>query len=103
MKKPNKLSLKASGSKLIHDLDALTAGISRYIGRKWDAEVKGWPESGPSEVNVKPEYVTAVKHGDLLPGNKETADYCGVAFSSISTNEAETPQVSGNHPYNGNL
>lgn len=80
--KPATLKLKAAGHKLIHDFTALQAGVGRYIGRRWDVSQKGWPASDePSIVKPLAEYVKAVQVGDLLPGDEETAKYCGVTFS----------------------
>lgn len=81
--KPSFLKLHAVGTKLINDHDALIAGTCRYIGRRWDAELKGWPATEePSKVRPLSEYVMAVKHGDLIPADKETADYCSVPFAA---------------------
>lgn len=100
--KPNKLKLIAVGTKLIHDYKALDAGVCRYIGRRWDATLKGWPVTDkPSEVDPMPEYVEAVKRGDLAPGDEETAKYCGVSFSS--QNIGGTASISDLPPYTGKI
>ncbi len=99
MKKPEKLKLLAVGNKMINDLDALRRGISRYIGRKWDNALKGFPATiEPSVVPTTTEYVKAVQCGDLAPGDEETAKYCGVPFVKY---QAEVAQVSDSHPYTG--
>jgi hypothetical protein len=97
MKKPEKLKLKAVGTKLVHDHDALRAGTCRYIGRRWDVNLKGWPVTEPSEVKPSPDYVLAVKHGDLAPANQETADYCGVSFDIYHDNETVLASNMGNY------
>ena len=99
MKKPDKLKLFAVGDKLINDLDALKRGISRYIGRKWDASLKGFPPADePSVVPTSIEYVKMVQQGDLAPADEETAKYCGVPFIK---HESVVAPVSDAHPYTG--
>jgi hypothetical protein len=99
MKKPDKLKLLAVGNKMINDHDALEAGTCRYIGRKWDGKLKGFPPtSEPSVVKVRSEYVKAVQEGDLAPADQETADYCNVPFNPP---QSEVAVVSDNHPYTG--
>jgi len=100
MKKPEKLKLFASADKMINDHDALEAGVCRYIGRKWDATLKGFPATDkPSEVKPLPEYVLAVKIGDLLPADEKTAEYCGVPF--VAAKKADVANLSGDAPFNG--
>jgi hypothetical protein len=99
MKKPSKLKLHAVGNKMINDLEALHRGISRYIGRKWDGKLKGFPPTAePSVVNTTTEYVKLVQQGDLAPADEETAKYCGVPFTQ---HQSEITQVSDTHPYTG--
>ena len=78
--KPEFLSLLAVDGKLINDYDALSAGVCRYVGRKWDSETRSFPTTEPSKVKPLPEYVKAVQCGDLMSANEETAAYCGVVF-----------------------
>lgn len=100
--KPKKLRLLAVGTRLIHDHKALEAGVCRYIGRKWDATVKGWPATDiPSEVDPLPEYVYAVKVGDLAPADEETAQYCGVSLNNYYT--GGVAQLSGLPAYTGKI
>jgi hypothetical protein len=100
MKKPDKLKLRAVGNKLINDHDALDAGTCRYIGRKWDSSLKGYPATEPSVVRPLPEYVIAVQNGDLAPADEATAKYCGVPF--ISEPEATEPAIPNDTlPYDG--
>jgi len=100
MKKPDKLKLLAVGTKMINDHDALDGGVCRYIGRRWDATLHGFPPSDkPSEVRPLPEYVYAVQHGDLAPADQATADYCGVQF--IKPQQADLAELAGTEPFNG--
>ena len=100
MKKPEKLKLLAVGTKMISDHDALDGGVCRYIGRKWDNQLKGFPASDtPSEVKPLGEYVYAVKIGDLAPADEATAKYCGVPF--IKPTKADVAEVSDTPPYDG--
>lgn len=95
MKKPERLKLLAVGDKLINDYDAAIAGTCRYIGRRWDANLKGWPAtSEPSSVRPLPEYVMHVQHGDIHAADEETARYCGVTFEKpADTKVAAVNQV----------
>ena len=55
----------------------------RFVGRKpvtVDGVTHWEPLADPVEVPAIGEYVIAIKNGDLLPANKETADFCGVKF-----------------------
>lgn len=100
MKKPDKLKLFAVGTKMINDHDALEAGTCRYIGRRWDASLHGFPATEtPSEVRPLPEYVKAVQVGDLAPADEATAEYCGVAFNPPP--QADLAVMAGTEPFNG--
>lgn len=100
MKKPDKLKLLAVGTKMVNDHDALNAGVCRYIGRRWDASLKGYPATDtPSEVKPLGEYVHAVQIGDLAPADEATASYCGVPF--IKPKKADVSEVPPTQPYDG--
>jgi len=99
MKKPDKLKLIAVGTRMINDIDALEAGICRYIGRRWDASLHGFPADKPSEVRPLPEYVQAVQRGDLAPADEATAKYCGVPFNKQP--EADVANLAGTVPFDG--
>lgn len=85
------LSFFARGTDLVQDIDAMEAGVRRYIGRRSidkDGKptsvislVAGWDVSKePSVVPYHYDYVKAAKDGCLWPADKETADACGVPF-----------------------
>lgn len=77
-----KLKLLPVGNLLINDHAALKDGIDRKIGRRWDPQAKWYvPTGSPQEVEAQHEYVLAVKQGDLMPADAETAKYCGVPFT----------------------
>lgn len=79
----NKIRVKCSGTAMVPDVDALNAGLRRFIGRMWVQPKYGWEACEDAvEVKALPEYVRAVKEGDLLPADKETADFCKVSFES---------------------
>lgn len=76
----------ANGSAMVSDLQALAAGARRYIGRSYDSGLGlagGWPAlMKPQEVPAIAEYVQALKDGDLLPADEETAKLCGVKLAA---------------------
>jgi hypothetical protein len=84
--KPSKLVVRASGLALVSDLEALEAGVKRFVGRRLDPSVGvagGWVlKEEVSELPVRAEYTQALKEGDLEAANKETADHAGVVFKS---------------------
>lgn len=80
-----KLSLLASGNKLINNIAALNAGVCRYVGRRFDPATRAFvPMDQPEVLEVShsdlSDYVSHVKRGDLLPGDQSTAQLCGVAW-----------------------
>lgn len=100
MKKPETLKLLAVGTKMINDHAALEAGVCRYIGRRWDLSLHGFPATDtPSEVKPLPEYVLAVQRGDLAPADEKTAKYCGVPF--VAPQKGDVSSVPETPPYNG--
>jgi len=58
--------------------------VRRFIGRKPVQNADGLTEWQPTNESVEVpaigEYILAIKHGDLIAANKETADFCGVKF-----------------------
>ncbi len=99
-----KLKFLSRGTNLCIDLEAQTAGILRFIGRKHDPSIGfqgvdengnkfmsgGYPSTGKAqEVPARAEYMFAGRDGDLWPADEETASYCGVAFD---------PHFGGEHP-----
>lgn len=86
------LKVKSSPQSMVTDFEALAARVRRYVGRTYDPtlgpvdpetnkHVGGWPlKNEPDEIPYRPEYVQAVKEGDLIAADKATADFCGVPF-----------------------
>lgn len=85
------MRLLAKGLALAADLEALDAGVKRFIGRHIDRSVGhigpdglksgGWPaNSSPDEKEFRAEYKAYVCDGDLWPADEETAAMCGVDF-----------------------
>jgi hypothetical protein len=85
MNHPTSLNFFPFGNALISNFEALDAGTVRYVGRRFDRDLKGFPPTGQAE-SVKPlhEYVLAAQRGDLIPADQETADYCGCEFYSTA-------------------
>lgn len=83
------LTVKAVGSAMVPNYEALDAGILRFVGRRHDASVGpngAWVGTG--EVVTLParaEYVQEVKAGTLAPCDAETARACGVPFTATKT------------------
>jgi len=88
---PQKLSFRARGTDMVQDLEAMEAGIRRYIGRKAVnkdgaqagsvADLVGWVSTDAAqEVPYRHEYVRAARDGGLWCADKATADACGVEF-----------------------
>lgn len=68
---------------LVNDYEALDNKMCRYIGRRWSKEDSGFVVSDePSVVQVTPkyknEYIVAARRREIIPANKETADFCCV-------------------------
>jgi len=85
----NVLRVRAKGTALVSDYEAMEAGVRRYIGRKLDTStvdaaagvgIGFRPTDAAVEVPVTGEYVRHVQHGDLWAADAETAERCGVAF-----------------------
>jgi hypothetical protein len=104
------LKVRARANRLILDLEAMAAGARRYVGRQYthehpertakaiDAATKEavrvdeptlydhrshWPRHPDSIVSkpARPEYMRAVKNGDLLAADEATAKLCGVKLA----------------------
>lgn len=62
----------------------------RFIGRQFDpslGEKGGFPLKSEAEtIDALPEYIAAIKCGDLLAADIETAQLCGVAFVDETQN-----------------
>lgn len=78
------LLVLAKGTALVSHLEALDAGVRRFVGRKHDPSVGpagGFvPHAEAEEVADRAEYRQAVKEGDLWAADEETAAKCGVKF-----------------------
>lgn len=73
-----KIKVRAVGDKLVTDFAALSGGVVRYVGRKLDPQVKWFVSTNEvAEVEYHPEYLSALKCGDLDPADEATAKLCG--------------------------
>jgi hypothetical protein len=53
----------------------------RFVGKKFDESISNWVVvDDVFDVAESAEYKAAVRDGDLMPADKETADKCQVAF-----------------------
>lgn len=88
---PQKLSFRARGTDMVQDLEAMEAGIRRYVGRRAVnkdgaqagsvADLVGWvPTDAAQEVPFRHEYVRAARDGGLWCADEATAKACGVEF-----------------------
>jgi hypothetical protein len=83
-----KLRFFSRGTAMAADLEALEAGVKKFIGRRHDrtmgAEFQdehgnkfktgGWPSTGAAqEVPARGEYIMACKDGDVWAADEETA------------------------------
>jgi len=86
MKKFLKVMASEETDALFSNLEALLASppSRRYVGWKFNAEVGeagGWErKEEPETLPYRHEYVKAVREGDLVPADKETAKLCGVIW-----------------------
>lgn len=78
------LTVKAVGSAMVPNYEALDAGILRFVGRRHDTTVGAngaWVGTDESvTLPARAEYVQEVKAGALAPCDAETARACGVPF-----------------------
>lgn len=87
MKRTLKVLAAPDRISLVANIDALYAvpPQRRFIGWNYDAalgEAGGWVrKEEPEELPYKHEYVKAIKEGDLIPADAETAHICGLQFS----------------------
>ena len=81
-----KLALYASPTKdvLFPNIAALSASQRRFVGWQYSAsvgEAGGWiRKTEPDIVAYDNDYLKAVRDGDLVAADFETAQLCGVAF-----------------------
>jgi len=85
---PKTLRVRASGTALVQDYDALErpTPVTRFIGRKYAEKPEapgefGFVPSGDEEVPYRPEYLKALLDGDLDPADEATAAICGKTLS----------------------
>lgn len=77
-----KLVVLPAGDKLFPDLKAQSAGLRRFIGRVYNTEAGGWiPMPEPVEIDDIAEHRQALREGDLLPGDQDTAKLLNLPFS----------------------
>jgi hypothetical protein len=90
-----KLRVRARGTAMVPNMEALDAGARRFIGRVFDPTLGpagGWPASPDiTEVPRRAEYLFAVRDGDLWAADEETAQFCGVKFDPSFGGEGEEP------------
>ena len=74
---------------MVTDYEAMAAGAKRFIGRVFDASAGqggGWaPVETPVTVPDRAEYRQAVREGDLLAADQETAKLCQVPWADAKT------------------
>lgn len=81
---PGKLCIRAKGSAMVQNLEALEAGIKRFHCRKFvELSADCWafiPTDETEQCVDRAEYRRAVAEGDLWAGCEHTAKLCGVKF-----------------------
>jgi hypothetical protein len=81
------LRVLARAGRMICDRKALDAGARRFIGRKHDPKMGangGWPRVLEGvEVDDHVDYRLAVRHGDLVAFDEETAKAYGVHWADV--------------------
>lgn len=87
MQQPTTLTVLPNGSRMFPNLEAMEAGVRRFIGRSYqpiadakDGKLTGKqygfvPVSDPVTIPFREEYLTALLDLDLLPGDDATAAY----------------------------
>lgn len=86
------LRVRAKGTALVTNYEALDAGTKRYVGWKHEQQPSGeWAfvTSGEETVPYRAEYVMAVKDGDLEVADEATAKICGVAAAKAPKKGSE--------------
>lgn len=96
------LRVFAAGDAMVSNLEAEEAGARRYIGRRYDGEGPNgegrWVPTGEVvEVPYRAEYVAALRAGELMPADDETAQLAGVKRDDghTTTVERSATQTSG--------
>lgn len=79
------LSVRANGSALVPDYDAIDGGTLRFVGRRHDPKLGkngGWvPLDAPVSVPCRGEYLQELRSGALLPADAETARRAGIKYN----------------------
>lgn len=75
------LKVRAIPTSHVPVFEAFQAMPKRFVGKKFDESVSNWVVvDDVFEVAETAEYRAAVRDGDLIPADKETADKCQVTF-----------------------
>jgi hypothetical protein len=91
---PITLRVRARDALLVQDHERLEAGVNAFVGHRFvpRADAPGQygfkPTGGIVELPYRAEYVLALRHGDLLPADEETAK---VAGTTLAAAEAAAP------------
>lgn len=94
MKKILRVLASENSNALVSNLDALLASppLRRYIGWRFNPELGeagGWERKEEAEkLPYRHEYAQAVREGDLVPADKETAKLCGVGWNQQKTTKS---------------
>ena len=95
---PTHLMVRARGTALVQDLEALDHDLRRYIGRhigEADGVPSFIPNDEPSKIPNRHEYRRKVVEGSLEACDAETAEACfGVGWSSKWKPEVEPAKAS---------
>lgn len=82
------IRVRAAGSALVPDFDALDGGLLRFVGRRHNPSLGpngGWePLATPVEVPARAEYLQELRAGALEPADEATAKLAGVTFKAAS-------------------
>lgn len=110
-----RVKANAESGVLVAHLEALDAGMRRYVGRVRDSSLRdveaqvdsGWPATDepttltPSSVDHLTQYLLELKHGHLLPADEPTARLAGVrmpASATTSPPKAASPRPGADAP-----
>lgn len=87
MKKTLNVYAAPNHDALVPNIDALATNPPqrRFVGWQYNADVGeagGWErKSEPETVTYYNDYIKAVKDGDLIPADEQTAQMCGVPWT----------------------
>lgn len=84
MKKKLKVKANPLFNGMVTNFEAMDAKVRRFVGWKWDAKVGeqgAWVQvETPEIVPYRVEYVQALRSGELLAADNDTAKLVGVSF-----------------------